>query len=162
MVWRQGFSKPVDEYSDQHTLSGARAPFRRQQQSHVRPLSLSSRGHRPIGRATAANPLCAHDNVGWVLSSCRLDNVRRRRPGQINLLAGSQIVTYSTATYGQPIQVPAFEANVAIAVNTQGLTVNSAVAGTGAIQALNSTRARYSAHHGPDVRDLLGPGDRLE
>lgn len=40
---------------------------------------------------------------------------------------GSSTVTYSTAAYGQPIQIPAFEVNVAIPVNTSSLTVNSAI-----------------------------------
>lgn len=41
-------------------------------------------------------------------------------------------VAYNTTVYGNPIQVPAFEVNVAIGVNTSTMTVNSAVAGTGA------------------------------
>ncbi|MGF6312183.1 phosphate transport system substrate-binding protein [Bradyrhizobium sp. i1.8.4] len=41
-------------------------------------------------------------------------------------------VAYNTTVYGNPIQIPAFEVNVAIGVNTSTMTVNSAVAGTGA------------------------------
>ncbi|MFH0296775.1 substrate-binding domain-containing protein [Bradyrhizobium sp. 31Argb] len=44
---------------------------------------------------------------------------------------GTAVATYNPTAYGQPIQVPAFEVNVAIAVNTSGLTVNSAVTGAG-------------------------------
>ncbi|MES5481644.1 substrate-binding domain-containing protein [Bradyrhizobium sp. INPA03-11B] len=41
-------------------------------------------------------------------------------------------VAYSTTAFGNPIQIPAFEVNVAIGVNTSSMTVYSAVAGTGA------------------------------
>ncbi|WP_315833193.1 substrate-binding domain-containing protein [Bradyrhizobium prioriisuperbiae] len=43
--------------------------------------------------------------------------------------SGSSVVSYTTTvTYGTPIQIPAFAVNVAIPVNTAGLTVNSAIA----------------------------------
>ncbi|WP_420969882.1 substrate-binding domain-containing protein [Bradyrhizobium sp. B120] len=40
-------------------------------------------------------------------------------------------VAYNTTVYGNPIQIPAFEVNVAIGVNTSTMTVNSSVAGAG-------------------------------
>ena len=40
----------------------------------------------------------------------------------------SATVSYNPTAYGQPIQIPAFEVNVAVAVNTQGLNVLSQVA----------------------------------
>ncbi|OKO81344.1 substrate-binding domain-containing protein [Bradyrhizobium sp. NAS96.2] len=49
-------------------------------------------------------------------------------------------VAYSTTVYGNPIQIPAFEANVAIAVNTSTMTVNSAVAGTGTLPATQANQ----------------------
>ncbi|WP_207771921.1 substrate-binding domain-containing protein, partial [Salmonella enterica] len=41
-------------------------------------------------------------------------------------------VAYNATVFGNPIQIPAFEVNVAIGVNTSSMTVYSAVAGTGA------------------------------
>lgn len=56
--------------------------------------------------------------------------------------SGSSVVTYSTGTYGNPIQIPAFEVNVAIPINVQStsLQINSQIksggniVGGGAIQ----------------------------
>jgi ABC-type phosphate transport system substrate-binding protein len=39
----------------------------------------------------------------------------------------TSVATYSTTTYGQPIQIPAFEVNVAIPLNVSGLTINSQI-----------------------------------
>ncbi|MES5481635.1 substrate-binding domain-containing protein [Bradyrhizobium sp. INPA03-11B] len=49
-------------------------------------------------------------------------------------------VAYNTTVYGNPIQIPAFEVNVAIAVNTSTMTVNSAVAGTGTLPATQASQ----------------------
>jgi ABC-type phosphate transport system substrate-binding protein len=48
---------------------------------------------------------------------------------QVTLNSGSAITTYTTSTYGKPVQVPAFEVNVAIAVNVNStsLQINSQI-----------------------------------
>lgn len=53
---------------------------------------------------------------------------------------GSGNVTYNPTAYGAPIQLPAFEVNVAIPVNTQGLNVLSAVASSGSAPWLQSNQ----------------------
>jgi ABC-type phosphate transport system substrate-binding protein len=55
---------------------------------------------------------------------------------QITLNSGSAVTTYTTSTYGKPIQVPAFEVNVAIAVNVNSpsvLQINSQIKSGGSI-----------------------------
>jgi ABC-type phosphate transport system substrate-binding protein len=55
---------------------------------------------------------------------------------QITLNSGSAVTTYTTSTYGKPIQVPAFEVNVAIAVNVNSpsvLQINSQITSGGNI-----------------------------
>jgi len=52
----------------------------------------------------------------------------------ITVAATTSVVSYNPSAYGPVIQIPAFEVNVAIAVNTAGLNqLHSAVAGTGAV-----------------------------
>jgi ABC-type phosphate transport system substrate-binding protein len=54
---------------------------------------------------------------------------------QITQNSGSAVTTYTTSTYGKPIQVPAFEVNVAIAVNVNStsLQINSQITSGGSI-----------------------------
>lgn len=52
----------------------------------------------------------------------------------------SAAATYNPSAYGAVIQVPAFEVNVAIAVNTQSLTVKSAVTGSGTLPATQANQ----------------------
>src|SRR5262249_11931931 len=54
---------------------------------------------------------------------------------QITLNSTTQVATYSTAVYGKPIQVPAFEVNVAIPVNvnSSSFQINSQIKSGGSI-----------------------------
>ncbi len=59
---------------------------------------------------------------------------------QVTLNSTTAVSTYATTVYGQPIQVPAFEVNVAIPVNTNLLTVNSKITGTGTLPATQANQ----------------------
>ena len=52
---------------------------------------------------------------------------------QITLKAATAVSTYASTVYGRPIQIPAFEVNVAIPVNVNSMTVNSQVKSGGTI-----------------------------
>ncbi|MGY3591289.1 phosphate transport system substrate-binding protein [Bradyrhizobium sp. USDA 4341] len=82
----------------------------------------------PLGSTLAAlttSSVSFNPTQGWTTTGGALT--------QITLNSTSTAsVAYQTTVYGNPIQIPAFEVNVAIGVNTSTMTVNSAVAGTGA------------------------------
>ncbi len=54
--------------------------------------------------------------------------------------SGNTTASYTTTVYGQPIQIPAFEVNVAIPVNTNTLTVNSSITGAGTLPATQANQ----------------------
>lgn len=68
---------------------------------------------------------------------------------------GSTTVTYNTAAFGPPIQLPLIEAPVAIAVNTGGMTVKSASTASPAIAggAIQLTTAQICAIFAGEVTD---------
>ncbi|MBR1201881.1 MULTISPECIES: substrate-binding domain-containing protein [unclassified Bradyrhizobium] len=81
----------------------------------------------PLGSTLAAlttSSVSFNPTQGWTTTGGALT--------QITLNSTSTAsVAYQTTVYGNPIQIPAFEVNVAIGVNTSTMTVNSSVAGAG-------------------------------
>lgn len=59
---------------------------------------------------------------------------------QITLNSATASASYTTTVYGAPIQIPAFEVNVAIPVNTSSLTVQSAITGAGTLPATQANQ----------------------
>nr|WP_165421595.1 substrate-binding domain-containing protein [Bradyrhizobium sp. Leo170] len=131
MVWRPQLPETVQLY-DCHALPCGSATVRGQRQcDQFRQLSISAPGYQPVGRTTDHYLACnnPHDSALQLQPGDQLvDHRRRDQPSHSERHSGGHL--HPTA-YGQPIQVPAFEVNVAIAVNTSGLTVNSAVTGAG-------------------------------
>jgi phosphate transport system substrate-binding protein len=94
---------------------------------------------------------------------------------QVVVGSTTQVATYSTTAYGQPIQIPAFEVNVAIPINVSGLTINSQIKDTsgnivqgGAIQlteaqlcAIFSGRVSNWNDTSTDIPDLDSSGNAV-